>query len=221
AELDLAWWSSLLEDVLRSDRALAGYDGPALIELAEHFRELDAAQVATLEDPVRRAVARRTAEVLNHHREEAAQLTTELADGGDVRRAIARHPRLASALRPVWIVPPALVPQLLSPGDGVDLLVLDGVHHLPVAQAVAAIARAKQVVLVGDSRRDGHGLLAELAPMLPAITLPTDRTETEETIAALLADNGYDGVITPVPSPPGRSRIRLEKVEGSGMPAPG
>src|SRR5699024_1619298 len=88
-------------------------------------------------------------------------------------------------------------------------------------QAVAAIARAKQVVLVGDSRRDGHGLLAELAPMLPAITLPTDRTETEETIAALLADNGYDGVITPVPSPPGRSRIRLEKVEGSGMPAPG
>src|SRR5690606_35491871 len=31
AELDLAWWTSVLEEILRTDPALAGYDGPALV----------------------------------------------------------------------------------------------------------------------------------------------------------------------------------------------
>src|SRR5699024_5911461 len=54
AELDLAWWSSVLEEILRTDPALAGYDGPGLVALAERFRALDAAQVDTLPAPVRR-----------------------------------------------------------------------------------------------------------------------------------------------------------------------
>ncbi|WP_413451319.1 hypothetical protein AA0Y32_16820 [Georgenia phoenicis] len=223
AELDLAWWTSVLEEILRTDPDLAGYDGPGLVALAERFRELDAAHVATLPGPVRRAVVRRMQALVRDRRDEAAQLEEELAAGrgADLRRIHARHPELVGAIRPGWVVPPVLVPQLLPPTRCVDLVVLDGVHHLPTEQAVGAITRGRQVVLVGDSRRGGDGLVAELAPLLPALTLPTDRAEREESIAAFLAAHGYGDVIQPVPDPPAPGRVTLELVEGFGMPAPG
>ncbi|MFC4553996.1 hypothetical protein [Georgenia faecalis] len=221
AEFDLAWWASVLQEIVRSDPALAGYDGPALVALAERFRALDRRHVASLAGPVRRAVARHVRTVVGAHPEEAAQLAAELDAEPNLPQILARHPGLASAIRPAWIVAPMLVPQLLPPGRTIDLLVLDGVQHLPVEQAVGAIARARQVVVVGDSRRGGEGLVAALAPMLPSVTVPTDRTVRAEPIATFLAEHGYADVIRTVPSPPAPSAIRLEHVEGFGMPAPG
>ncbi|MDD9205916.1 hypothetical protein PU560_05455, partial [Georgenia sp. 10Sc9-8] len=223
AELDLAWWTSVLEQVLAGVPALAGMDGPALNALAQRFRELDAAQVASLSGPVRRAVADAVRAAVDAHHEEAARLSDALdADqGGHLRETLAAHPAVAGAVRPVRLVAPILVPQLLVPEPDVDLLVLDGVQNLPVAQALAALARAHQVVLVGDSRRGGDGVVAALGPLLPAITLPTGRGERAEGIAAFLSRHGYSDVIRSVPAPSGESRMRLELVEGYGMPAPG
>ncbi len=223
AELDLAWWTSVLDEILRTDPALAGYDGPGLVALAERFRRLDAEHVDTLPVPVHRAVVRRLHALVRDHREAAARLETELAAGrgADLRRIHARYPDLVGAIRPGWVVPPVLVPQLLPPTRCVDLVILDGVHHLPTEQAVGAITRGTQVVLVGDSRRGGEGLVGELAPLLPSLTLPTDRAEREESIAAFLAQHGYADVIRPVPAPPAPGRISFERVEGFGMPAPG
>jgi len=223
AELDLAWWSSVLEQILRTDPALAGLDGPALGALAHRFRELDEAQVASLVGPVRRAVAARVRTAVRDHRDEAARLFDALgADhGANLRETLAAYPHIAGAARPVWLVAPMLVPQVMPEGPTVDLLVLDGVQHLPVEQAVSLLARARQVVLVGDSRRGGDGLVGALAPLLPAVTLPTGRAERDEGISAFLATHGYDGVIRSVPAPPSASRMRLDLVEGFGMPAPG
>ena len=224
AELDLAWWSSVLEQILRSDRALAGFDGPSLTALAARFRELDAAQVASLAGPVRRVVAGNLAAAVRDRREEAAQLFDALAAerGTDLRETLAAFPELVRAVRPAWLVAPLLAAQLLPESPCVDLLVLDGVQHLPVEQAVAVLARARQVVLVGDSRRGGDGLVHALAPLLPRVTLPTGRAERDEGIAAFLAEHGYGGVIRSVPAPPSTARMRLEVVEGGyGMPAPG
>src|SRR5699024_1070721 len=113
------------------------------------------------------------------------------------------------------------VPQVLPATRTVDVVILDGVHHLPAEQAVGAITRGRQVVVVGDSRRGGEGLVSELAPLLPTLPLPTDRAEREESIAAFLARNGYADVIQPVPDPPTPGRVSLDVVEGFGMPAPG
>jgi len=223
AELDLAWWTSVLEEILRTDPDLAGHDGPSLVALAERFRLLDAEHVTTLPVPVLRAVVRRLQALVRDRREEAARLEAELAAGttANLRRLHARHPELVGALRPAWAVPPVLVPQLLPPTRCVDLVILDGVHHLPTEQAVGAIGRGTQVVLVGDSRRGGDGLVAELGPLLPSLALPTDRAEREESIAAFLARHGYGDVIQPVPAPPTPGRITVDLVEGYGMPAPG
>ncbi|MCK6211102.1 hypothetical protein KZX45_11160 [Georgenia sp. EYE_87] len=223
SELDLAWWSSVLEQILRTDPALAGLDGPALKALAARFRELDESQVDSLVGPVRRAVAARVRATVRDHRDEAARLYAALgADhGANLRETLGTYPHLAPVARPVWLIAPMLVPQVLPEGPSVDLLILDGVQHLPVEQAVSLLARARQVVLVGDSRRGGDGLVGALAPLLPAVTLPTGRAERDEGISAFLATHGYDGVIRSVPAPPSASRMRLDLVEGFGMPAPG
>ncbi|MFD1507126.1 hypothetical protein FE374_03150 [Georgenia yuyongxinii] len=222
AELDLAWWSSVLEQILRTDPALAGYDGPALAALVGRFRELDAAQVAGLAGPVRRAVAAQLATAVRDRRDEAAVLFDALGrGGGHLRETYAAHPDLTGAIRPVWLVAPVLVPQLLPEGRVVDLLILDGAQHMPVEQAVAMLARARQVVLVGDSRRGGDGLVPTLAPLLPAVTLPTGRAARDEGIAAFLAQHGYGDVIRSVPAPPSSTHMRLDRVDGFGMPAPG
>src|SRR5690606_33110107 len=103
--------------------------------------------VDTLTGPVRRAVFRRLRALVRDRREDAAQLESELAagHGADLRRINARHPELVGAIRPAWVVPPVLVPQLLPPSRCVDLVILDGVHHLPTEQAVGAITRGRQV----------------------------------------------------------------------------
>ncbi|MFC7404803.1 hypothetical protein [Georgenia alba] len=223
AELDLAWWSSVLEQILRTAPALAGHDGLALQALVRRFRELDEAQVASLAGPVRRAVAETIRTAVRSRREDSARLYHALADthGVDLREMLRDYPVPTRAARPVWLVAPMLVPQIVPEGRTIDLLVLDGVQHLPVEQAVSLLARARQVVLVGDSRRGGDGLVGALAPLLPAVTLPTGRAERDEGIAAFLANHGYDGVIRSVPAPPSVSRMRLDLVEGYGMPAPG
>lgn len=222
-ELELAWWASVLESILRSDSALAGYDGPTLNRLAEHFRALDRAQVKSLPGPVRRAVGRRLGRTIAADKVAAQDLWRELSRPHltNVQSLRARFPALLAGVRPIWVVPPMLVGQVLPPSADVDLLVIDGAQHLPTAHVVAAIARARQVVLVGDSSRGGPGIADELAGTLPAVTLPTDRAQREEHLAAFLAGHGYDGVVDSVPARPTPSTLRLHLVEGYGMPAVG
>src|SRR5690606_21028024 len=223
AELDLAWWSSVLERMLRAAPALAGHDGPALQALAQRFRELDAAQVDSLAGPVRRAVAEGIRTSVRAQREDSARLYHALGEphGVDLRDLLRRYPGPTAVARPVWLIAPMMVPQIVPEGSTIDLLVLDGVQHLPVEQAVSLLARARQVVLVGDSRRGGDGLVGALAPVLPSVTLPTERAQRDEGISAFLARHGYDGVIRSVPAPPSASRMRLDVVDGFGMPGPG
>ncbi len=228
-ELELAWWSSVLEEILRVDPALAGHDGETLGALADQFRELDVTQVETLSAPVQRAVARRVASGLAAD-PAAAQLVADLAERSvaDVRAAVGRLGPLAGRLRPCWLMAPMQVPQLLAPDARVDLVVLDAAQHLPVEQAVSAITRAHQVVVVGDSRRASlatpggpRGIADALADMLPHVTLSADRVVREPALMAFLAEHGYADVIRSVPAPERTSALRLEVVDGFGMPAPG
>lgn len=223
AELELAWWASVLEQMLASDPALAQQDGASLNALADSFRELDRAQVASLPGPIRRAVDRRRARVIAADKARARDLWTELslAHGPSLRSLRADYGELLLAGRPIWIVPPLAVGQALPARQDIDLLVIDGAHHVPTSHVAGAIARAKQIVVVGDTSRSSGGLLDEFTGDLPLIQLPTDRARREEHIASFLAAGGWDGVVDTLPSPPSPSRMRLHVVEGFGMPAVG
>lgn len=229
AELELAWWSSALEEIIRSDGAMSNAHGVQLTPLAERLRELDREQVDSLSPLVLRASVRHSREVMKRHREAARNLfglvrtAVQGARGAaaafDLREVMEAYPQVAPVIVPCWSVPPMLVPQVLPRRVSADLVVLDAVQHLPVEQAVGALARGAQVVIVGDSRRVSGGVVDELATLLPRVTLPADRSDRDERLTAFLAEHGYHDALAPIPAPPGRSRIALHVVDGRGLPA--
>ncbi|WP_139739001.1 DNA helicase [Actinomyces wuliandei] len=222
SELTYCWWSSVLAYILREDPDIGGLDARALTELSSRLRDLDAAQSQSLPGPVTQAYARRVRAAVEADKDDARALYIALArdDGVPMREILAAHP-VALLAKPVWIIPPTLVPQVLDPMAVVDLVVMDASGHLPVSQVLPTFVRAEQVLVVGDPRRSSSGMAAELGPLLPSVTLPTFRNTLDAGIAAFLSSHGYQGVVDAVPSPPGEGTLSLDLVDGRGMPAPG
>ncbi|GMA30448.1 hypothetical protein [Litorihabitans aurantiacus] len=221
AELDLAWWASVLEEILASDPALRG--ATTFGQDVARWRALDVEQVRSLVPPVRLATAQHLRQVALAHKDAARDLfrAADAARRGtaglDLRTTRARYAPVTAAVVPCWSVPAMLVPQVLEQDERADLLVLADVQNLTTDQVVAAIGRARQVVLVGDVRRGGTGVVADLAEILPHVQLDTERTDRDEHLTSFLAAHGYDDAVRRVPSPPGPSLIRLDLVDGRGV----
>ncbi|WP_315094678.1 hypothetical protein [uncultured Cellulomonas sp.] len=220
AELDLAWWSTVVEQILGADPALAGYDGAALGALSAQYATLDRAHVASLSGPVLGAVVGHVSHALRQHREQAEALFGDLVEERltSLRDTIVRHPDVARRLRPVIAASPMLVPQVLPPTRTVDLVVIDSAAHLPVEVALAAVARGRQVVVVGDARCASGSAVRELAAVLPSVALRADSSRRDPYLTAFLAAHGYAGVLRPTPLPQHRPLVGLDVVDGTGMP---
>ncbi|MFC5997903.1 DUF4011 domain-containing protein [Quadrisphaera sp. GCM10027208] len=113
AELDLAWWRSLLQLLLAGDPDLAAADAAA------HAAALEA---------VRSAELRRQGAVVR-----------------SVRDAVA-----VAGAAPVVATTPMALPQEVGADARFDVVVLAGGHRVGTAEAVLALARAPQVVVLGD-----------------------------------------------------------------------
>ena len=222
AELELAWWSSVFEEILRTEPALAEQDGAGLDGLANRFRELDVRHVDSLSGPVRTAVRAHLGAAMRDERDDAEALYTELVDTQltSVRDLTARHGAVARRLRPTMISTPTLVPHLLTPERSVDLVVLDAVQHVPLEVVIPAIARGRQVMVVGDRRSASGTAVRELADLLPAVSLEAAPSRRDPELTALLTAHGYDGVLRPAPVPYTEALVRHSIVDGMGMPDP-
>ena len=102
--------------------------------------------------------------------------------------------------------------------DAVTARSLVGRRAAAQCNPLAALGRARQLVLVGDSGRAGAGLVDDWAGTLPAVVLPTDRGEREEHIAGFLAGHGYEGVVDSVPARPTPSSPRSSGVSPGRRP---
>lgn len=222
AELELAWWSTVIEQILAQDPALAGYDGEALGEVAARYAELDRTHVASLAPPVRAAVAAQVAATLRRHREQAEELFAELVEerSTSLRDTFARYPDVARRLRPVLVASPMLVPQVLPAARTVDLVVLGAAAHLPTEVALGALARGRQVVVVGDARCASGSAVRDLAEVLPRATLRADTVARDPYLTAFLSEHGYGDALVATPLPTSRPLVRLDVVDGTGMPTP-
>ncbi|MFI2753308.1 hypothetical protein ACGIF2_07720 [Cellulomonas sp. P22] len=219
-ELELAWWSTVFEHILTVDPALAGYDGTALGALSADYAALDRAHVASLPGPVRSAAIGHVAAAVRVHRDQAEALFAELV--GDrmtsLRDTATRYPDLVRRLRPVLAASPMLVPQVLPATRTVDVVVIDAAAQLPIEVALAAIARGRQVVVVGDARCASGTAVRELADVLPVVALRADASRRDPYLTQFLAAHGYAGVLSPTPLPHSAPLVRLDVVDGTGMP---
>ncbi|UZN04235.1 hypothetical protein [Cellulomonas sp. S1-8] len=222
AELDLAWWSTVFEHVLAADPALAGYDGAALGELSARYAVLDRRHVVSRTAPVLATAVGRIAAAVRSHRDQAEGLFAELVEDRmtSLRDTVSRYPDLARRLRPVLVAGPMLVAQVLPASRTVDLVVIDAAAHLPIEAALPAIARGRQVVVVGDARCASGSAVRDLARVLPSVALHADASRRDPYLTRFLAEHGYEGVLVPTPLPASHPLVTLETVDGTGMPDP-
>ena len=220
AELDLAWWSTAFEEILRQDPAMAAHDGGSLSRLVAEFRTLDRRHLSD-RALLHVAGSRESLRQRLHRCDEQTQaLFGEIVEDRftSLRQAVDRYPDVTRHLRPCLVVGPMLVPHVLPPTRTEDLLILDAAGHLPTELVVGALARARQVVVVADTRCATGSAVHALAEVLPTVTLSSDAVPRHPRLTAFLAEHGYGGALTATPLPATAGLLRLDLVDGTGMP---
>ncbi|MFD1714461.1 DUF4011 domain-containing protein [Amnibacterium flavum] len=149
-ELELAWWTSALERMLRTDRALLGGNTQVLDRLEADFRLVDEAHAAGSAPQLAWALAEAWRIGVVDWPQEADALKrvlkAEQADANSLHRAA---PHLSRLVAPVWLTSPYEVEAISDeiPFDAV--FVLDA-GSVSVAESLGAIRRGRQTVLFGD-----------------------------------------------------------------------
>jgi hypothetical protein len=165
AAFDFALHESLLRLLFREQPSLAAFDGAAADRLVADFRAADAARVRLARAEAAAAHAARVKAL----REGEAPAALAFLRGeferkrghAPVRTLLSRAAPLIRKAKPVFMMSPLSVAQFLAnphhatqPGfPEFDLLVMDEASQIEPVDALGAIARAKQMVVVGDDRQ--------------------------------------------------------------------
>jgi very-short-patch-repair endonuclease len=150
----LSLCEQLWNQMCKSDAELARIDGRLLDELVSNFRALDASRI--------RAAA---SEVARRHFDQKP--TGSVGEMAIVRQEINKVRKLLPVrklldlagnaiqiLKPVFLMSPLSVAQYLAPGRlKFDLLLIDEASQVRPEDALGAVARAEQIVVVGDPKQ--------------------------------------------------------------------
>jgi very-short-patch-repair endonuclease len=153
---DMVYYEALFADQVRRDPAIARFDGKLHAQIVSEFAQLDLKRIAVSSLEVARA----------HHRKIPTEgggvgplgvLRGEMARRRGhmpIRQLMLKAAPAIQALKPVLMMSPLSVAQFLPPGQlTFDLLVMDEASQIQPVDALGAIARCRQVVVVGDERQ--------------------------------------------------------------------
>ncbi len=147
------------EGTIAREPRLASFSGSVQSDRIQRFRELDKAVAKLAQGEIRsRLLARRQQLYTQEMRPHLAVWNSEKEKK---RRQLAVRPLieglgpLLTELTPCLLMSPLSVAQYLPPDRAIrfDVVVFDEASQIPVWDAVGAIARGKQVIVVGDSKQ--------------------------------------------------------------------
>lgn len=231
-ELDLAWWTSVLEAVIRAEPRLARHDPLALRQWVVDLREIDAAQEAVARDELRRSLTATARAAVRAYPAQVRWLRAEVVRG---HRSLwpadlFAHARdLLAALRPVWVMSPDAVARLLPPAAAgrplVDLVVVDDASQVGMPEAAASLARGRQAVVAGDRRRlppatGGPSVLEVVAGVVGVHRLDRDHRARDLRLVQPLTGWYPQGWTVP-PGASSSSPLRLAEVTDGIVAGPG
>lgn len=152
---EMAFYEAVLRDQHAKDPDLARFDGEVHGRLVSEFANLDLARMRLSRLDVVRAHHRKIPAVsgigpVGILRGEMARRRNHMP----IRQLMQRASQAVQALKPVFMMSPLSIAQFLPPGVlEFDLLVMDEASQIQPVDALGAVARAKQVVVVGDERQ--------------------------------------------------------------------
>lgn len=247
AELELAWWQSVLEALLAGDRALLSANTSVLDRLEADFRLVDEAHASATGKQLAWMLAETWKIGIVDWPDEAKALKKLLTTTSPTAASLnAAAPHLARPLAPVWLVSPYEVPAI-DADVAFDAVVLIDAGASSLAENVPVLRRARQVVAFGDpvtqtpSRFDtgvheygttveaadvdalhADSALARLSELLPVYTLSRSYRAGGEDLAELVNRRFYGGKIDSLPwagTYLGHGSLALHYVTGGqGMP---
>ncbi len=237
-----SFFKSCAEYIMNHEKNENLFCGDIFESAVKKFREMDKAFRETTCDKIASEVAAR----LPVQEEEAAK-GTEMAilkkairnnaRGISLRNLFGKIPTLLPRICPCMLMSPLSVSQYLEARKGMfDLVIFDEASQLPTSEAVAAIARGKSLVVVGDPRQlpptsffetniydeenaekeDLESILDEyLAISLPSVHLRWHYRSRHESLIAFSNANYYGGKLLTFPSNDDLStRVTYRQVDG-------
>jgi hypothetical protein len=152
-ELRFVRAEALWKVAITRDPQLAEINGEDRSRAVDAFKNLETARrsfVASQIQARHRASLPKSGQELQLIRHEIAKQRRHLA----TRQLVERAPSALRDIKPVFLMSPISVAQFLPPGRiEFDLLVMDEASQIRPEDALGAIARAKQVVIVGDKKQ--------------------------------------------------------------------
>jgi len=222
----------LAREILREEPELGRFSGHSQEALQDEFREYDnklkklqCEQIAWKIDQTKiptgnmgARVSERTERVLLEH--ECSKKTRHIP----IRQLLRRSGRALVALKPCFMMGPMSVAQYLAPGEiSFDLVVMDEASQIKPQDALGAIARGGQLVVVGDPKQlpptsffdrvvdedeedptaieESASILDATLPMFPARRLRWHYRSQHESLIAFSNHSFYESDLVLFPSP--------------------
>ncbi|TXD36534.1 DUF3320 domain-containing protein [Lujinxingia vulgaris] len=206
--------------------ALERFRGYAHDQLIAQFRQIDAGAQRLARLKVQHTLARRLPDP--HAPGEMALLQREFRKKRahkPVRTLVAEAPRALVRLKPCMLMSPLSVARYLDPSlDLFDVVIFDEASQIPPWDAIGAIARARQAIIVGDSKQlpptnffeasakddfdeeqdlqDMESILDEaISSGVPELTLDWHYRSRHESLIAFSNDRYYNNRLHIFPSP--------------------
>ena len=224
AELELAWWRSVLELIAGAEPTISQYDGTSLSQVAERFRRLDADHLARASARVHAAADENRVATMKTYPDTSRSAIAELARSSTVsiRDLAAKYEDILFAARPAWLASPYLVPQVIPRGRHFDVLIVADGGRLPTAAALPSIVRAEQTVVVGDPLEYGGdsapSLLDDMLRIAPQVEILRDAHPATDGLRGFAQRRALTGQVVAVPSPVAPEPDRLVMVENGRGP---
>jgi len=171
AVLDACVATSVAEQILATDPVLRDSDGDRLRAASESWRRADAAATVARSRQVRQAWLDRVRRAATE-RPVQLRCLRDAAEGRaprTVRDLLAQAGDTVWAARPVWLAGPLTAAAALPLRSTVDLLVVLDAQSTALAHAIGVLARARQVVVLGDPQ------LPPPAPLPVSVDAPDPR----------------------------------------------
>ena len=250
AGFNLAIFDLLAREILANEPALASFSGAQQRSLQQQFRNCDEQLKVLQRQQLAARIAANPVDPGN-----AGALVANLS-GRELLNHVCAHPKAQITLRalmdragealaglkPCFMMGPMSVAQYLKPGGiGFDLIVMDEASQLRPEDAIGAVARGTQLVVVGDPRQlpptnffqtivDGAGdgddalvvgtaesILDAALPLFPTRSLCWHYRSRHESLIAFSNHHFYQGRLVVFPSPNANTPdygVQLTRVPG-------
>ena len=222
-ELQLSWWTTVFEDIVRSSPMISNQDGSALEAASDRFEQVDVEHVRSIGPMVAQEATRRLCDMLFSRTQEANQLHTALAGRGTMSLDRLRHDHadILDAAKPVMMATPATLCALTAPDTLADVVIIDACAHIPAIQLLGIVARARKAVIIAHGATITCESLNMLAGLLPRVEAAVDPVCRAPQVADFLEAHGYGAMRHDVANETARGEVHFHRIDASGVPTIG